>query len=115
MSPEDKQLYLGEFEELVLLAILRLDDNAYGVSIRQIIESETGRSTSIGAVYTTLERLQGKGYIRSRQGEATPERGGKAKRYYVVDGAGAEALERAIAVRRKMMAGIRVDWLPLPT
>lgn len=67
--------YLGEFEELVLLAILKLsEEEAYGVKIRQALE-EAGRPTSIGALYTTTERLEEKGFVRSRQGDATPVRG----------------------------------------
>ena len=70
--------HLGEFELLVLSALLRLGDDAYGVAIRAEIEERAGRNASIGAVYATLERLEKKGLIRSRMGEATPERGGRA-------------------------------------
>ncbi len=95
----DNKNYLGEFEELLLLALLRLRDNAYGVTIRQELETVTGRATSIGAVYTTLERLEQKGYVSSYRGEATPERGGRAKRYFKIDGAGIQALNDAERVR----------------
>lgn len=110
----DQQFSLGEFEELIILAILWLQDDAYGVRIRQLIERETARPTSIGAVYTTLERLQAKGYVTSRQGEATPERGGRAKRYFRVEGAGAEALHQAMNSRKRLLAGISSEVLPCP-
>lgn len=113
-KPSDPQFSLGEFEELVILATLWLQDDAYGVRIRQLIETETGRATSIGAVYTTLERLEGKGYVTSRQGEATPERGGRAKRYFRVEGAGAEALNHAMNSRKRLLAGISSEVLPCP-
>jgi PadR family transcriptional regulator PadR len=72
---------LGEFEQVVLLAILRLDDDAYGVTIRSEIATCTGREPAPGALYTTLDRLEEKGLVRSRMGEPTPERGGRPKRY----------------------------------
>jgi PadR family transcriptional regulator PadR len=105
MSKEDRFL-LGAFEETVLLAVWQLRDNAYGVSLRQLIEKETGRSTSIGAVYTTLERLEQKGYVSSWQGESTPERGGRAKRYFQIEGAGIAVLNETRAVRAKMWEGV---------
>ena len=87
---------LGEFEQYVLLAILRLQsDGAYGVSIRNEIEARTRRSPSPGAIYTTLDRLEDKGLLRSSVGEATPERGGRAKRYYQLTGGGLDSLRRA--------------------
>jgi len=110
-SKENNQNYLGEFEEIVLLAILRLDAEAYGVTIRREIENETHRTASVGAVYTTLERLEKKGYISSRQGEATAERGGRAKRYFQIEGAGAEALEQAMAARKRLLKGVKLKRL----
>lgn len=86
--------YLGEFEQIVLLALVRLDKNAYGVPIRQDIESRTKRSVSIGALYRTLDRLESKGYVRSWFGDPTPERGGRAKRYFQVEPLGVKALQR---------------------
>jgi DNA-binding PadR family transcriptional regulator len=77
-----KRQYLGEFELLVMLTIIRLGENAYGVPISQEIEQQTGRSVSYGTVYSTLERLQKKGFVASNLGDATPERGGRAKRYF---------------------------------
>jgi PadR family transcriptional regulator PadR len=105
MANQDR-FYLGEFEEILLLAVFRLKDDAYGVSLRRFIEEETGRSTSIGSVYTTLERLEHKGYISSWQGEATPERGGRAKRYFKIESPGVRALHETRTIRAKMWAGV---------
>ena len=79
---------LGEFELLVMLTILRLGEDAYGVPISREIEQQTGRTVTFGTVYATLERLQKKGFVRSSLGEATPERGGRAKRFFRVTSAG---------------------------
>ena len=78
----NKETYLGEFEQIVLLALIHLKENAYGMTIRMEINERIGRDVSIGAVYTTLERLEKKGFIVSEIGETTPQRGGKAKRYF---------------------------------
>jgi len=86
---------LGRFEEIVLRALLRLRGNAYGVPIRREIAELTGRHASFGAVYTTLERLERKGYVSSRLGDPTPERGGRAKRYFQIEAPGVRALNRA--------------------
>lgn len=95
---------LGEFEELVLLAVLALGDKAaYGVSIRDLIERETGRNVSFGAIYTTLDRLKTKGYVSSKQGAPTQERGGRAKRYFKVEAMGESALTEAHRARSRMM------------
>jgi PadR family transcriptional regulator PadR len=74
--------YLGEFELVVMLAVIRLGEGAYGVPISREIEEKTGRETSFGTVYATLERLLEKGLVRSELGDPTPERGGRAKRYF---------------------------------
>ncbi len=103
---------LGSFEETILLALLALRENAYGVTIRQAVERATGRDTSIGAVYATLDRLEDKGYVSSRQGEATAERGGRAKRYFKIEGSGETALKEAEAVRRRLRQGTGLG-LPL--
>jgi DNA-binding PadR family transcriptional regulator len=104
--------YLGEFEELVLLAVLVLKDNAYGVSIRELIKEETGRDVSFGAIYTTLDRLKNKGYVSSKQGEPTQERGGRAKRYFKIEGLGETALTEAQSARNKMLrlARLKPAW-----
>jgi DNA-binding PadR family transcriptional regulator len=88
----DDNVRLGRFEEVVLLALGRLRENAYGVSIRREIADRTGRDYSIGAVYTTLDRLVDKGYVSSRLGNPTPERGGRAKRYFQIEAPGTQAL-----------------------
>lgn len=80
--------YLGEFELLVMLAVIRLGEGAYGVPILRAIEEETGRDVAYGTVYSTLERLQKKRLLRSHLGDATPERGGRAKRYFRVTASG---------------------------
>jgi DNA-binding PadR family transcriptional regulator len=98
--------YLGNFEEIVLLAVLRLAEQAYGAKIRQTVAEATERDVSIGAVYATLDRLKRKGYLKSWQGEATPERGGRAKRYFRVEGAGVRALNDTAAARNKLAAGL---------
>ncbi len=98
--------YLGHFEEIVLLAVLRLGENAYGAKIRQTVAEATERDVSIGAVYATLDRLERKGYLKSWQGEATPERGGRAKRYFRVEGAGVRALNDTIAARNRLAEGL---------
>lgn len=86
---------LGEFEQCVLLAVVHLDDAAYGVTIRQEIEARTGREIAIGALYTSLNRLERKGYVRSAISDPTPERGGRAKRHFTLTAGGASALRRA--------------------
>ena len=93
--------YIGEFEELVLLAILKLGADAYGVSISDALE-EADRAVSIGALYTTLSRLEEKGLISSRIGEPTIERGGRAKKFFKVEAAGERALREAASSRRKL-------------
>lgn len=80
--------YLGEFELLVMLVLVRLGDDAYGVPISREIEQRTEREVTVGSVYAALERLENKGFISSRVGEPTPERGGRAKRYFSVTNRG---------------------------
>jgi len=92
---------LGEFEHVVLLAILRLGDEAYAVAIRDEILERTGRDVSRGSVYITLDRLETKGYLRSRLADPTPERGGRAKRYYTLRPRAVEALKES---RRALVA-----------
>ena len=98
--------FLGEFEQLLLLALLKLGDEAYGVRIRQAIESGAGRPVSAGAVYTALERLERQGLVSSRLGDPTPERGGKRKRYYRLEADGASALKQAQAALARMAKGL---------
>lgn len=98
---------LGESELLVMLTILRLGDDAYGVPISREIERRTGRTVAFGTVYATLERLQKKGLVRSNLGETTPERGGRAKRFFRVTSAGLRT------VRETKQNLIRL-WVGLP-
>ena len=98
--------YLGEFEQIVLLAVLRLTDNAYGVTVRQEIEERINRDVSIGAIYVTLDRLERKGYVNSRLGEPTAERGGRSKRFFHVTARGVSALNRAYDDLKKMIHGL---------
>jgi PadR family transcriptional regulator, regulatory protein PadR len=100
--------YLGEFEHIVILALLRLAARAYGVTVRQEIEARTGREVSIGAVYATLDRLQAKGYVKSQLGDPTPERGGRSKRFFRVTAQGIAAVNRTHWALRKMTDGLDV-------
>jgi PadR family transcriptional regulator PadR len=104
--------YLGNFEEIVLLAVLRLGEQAYGAKIRQAVAAATERDVSIGAIYATLDRLERKGYLKSWQGEATPERGGRAKRYFQIEGAGARALNDTASVRNRLAINSAVGFDP---
>lgn len=97
---------LGSFEEIVLMALIRLGTNAYGMTIRQELTKRTGKEVSIGAVYTTLERLERKGYVSSRLGDATPERGGRAKRYFRIEAPGEQALNASRETLRGMLPGM---------
>src|SRR5262245_30301612 len=96
-------LNLDEFEQLILLAILRLGDAAYGVTIRAQLAERAGRSIAPGALYTALERLEAKRAITSRMGDPTPQRGGRAKRYVKVTPVGMEALTRALQAYERLM------------
>jgi PadR family transcriptional regulator, regulatory protein PadR len=99
---------LGEFEQLILLAILRLRDNAYGVTIRAELADRAGRTVAPGALYTALERLETKGLITSRMSEPTPQRGGRAKRHVTVTAAGVEALTRALQAYERLLDGLNL-------
>jgi len=83
---------LGDFERIVLLALVGLRENAYGVTIRREIEERAGRKVSYGALYTTLDRMEAKGYVSSRVGEPTQARGGRAKKYFRIEAPGIKAL-----------------------
>jgi DNA-binding PadR family transcriptional regulator len=99
-------VYLGEFEQIVLLAILRLGDEAYAIPVRAEIEARTGRSVSRGALYTALERLEAKKCLRSRMSEPLPERGGRSRRYYSVTPTGLAALRASRAVLLALWNGV---------
>ncbi len=97
---------LGEFEHIVLLAVLRIGDGAYAIPIRREIEKRTRRRVARGAVYITLERLEGKGYLESWFSDPVPERGGRSRRYYKVRPAGVHALRDSWVALRKMWEGL---------
>ncbi len=98
---------LGSLEHIVLLAVMRLGSDAYGMTVRREIESATGRDISIGAVYATLTRLESKGFINSYAGEPTAERGGRAKRYFRMTADGTSALRNTHEIILKMSAGLK--------
>ncbi len=100
---------LGEFEQLILLAMLRLGEDAYGVTIQDSIHSRTERDVSIGSVYTTLDRLEKKGYVSSRMGDPTPERGGRRKKLYQLEAAGARALTHSCRAVLNMIEGVEAE------
>lgn len=104
MSSFSEKGLLGELEQLVMLAIGHLEDDAYAVSIRDEIETRTGIELGRGSVYVALDRLERKGFLRSEFGAPTPERGGKAKRCFVLTGAGRRALAQAEAAIARMRA-----------
>lgn len=102
---------LGQFEQLVLTAILSLRDNAYGVTIHAKVEKLAHpRSVSLGAVYATVDRLEAKGLISSRISDPTPERGGRAKRHYRLETAGERALENSAVTARRMWDALSDAW-----
>jgi DNA-binding PadR family transcriptional regulator len=100
------KIHLGEFEQLLLLALVRLGDGAYGVAIRQEIEKRTGRMISAGAVYTALDRMESRGFVSSKTGEPTAQRGGRRKKHYKLEPAGAKALSRSYQAIRDMVKGM---------
>ena len=102
---------LGEFEHLILLAVLRLGDDAYGMRVRQEISARTGRDVTIGAVYATLDRLEAKGLITGELSDPTPERGGRAKKSFHLTGAGVAAVNRSQRELNSMLDGL---IFPLP-
>jgi PadR family transcriptional regulator PadR len=97
---------IGDFEQLILLALVRLGDDAYGVSIRTEIERRTSRAVSAGALYTALDRMETRGFVMSRLGEPTPQRGGKRKRMYTLQPAGERAVARVYESLRLMASGM---------
>jgi DNA-binding PadR family transcriptional regulator len=103
MKPET----LGEFEQAVLLAIVHLGENAYGLAIRREIEARTGRSIAVGALYTALDRLERKNLVRSTMSDPTPQRGGRSRRFFVVRPSGLAALERSREMMQRMWAGLK--------
>jgi PadR family transcriptional regulator PadR len=98
---------LSRAEELVLLAVWHLQENAYGVAIRKYINEMTGEDWSIGAVYVPLDRLGKWGFLKTNQGDPTPERGGRSKRFYELTKAGLESLNHTRSVQDEMWARVR--------
>jgi len=105
--------YPGELELIVLLAVLRLGEEAYGVTLREEVERETSRTMTLGTVYKTLGRLEGKGFLVARVGPPTRERGGRRKKLYELTPAGLDAAQRSLADLRRMTRGLDLE-LELP-
>jgi len=97
---------LGEFEQVILLAIVHLGAEAYGTAIRREIEARTGREIAVGALYTALERLERKGFVASAMSDPTPQRGGRARRHFQLQPDGAAALKRSRELLAKMWDGL---------
>lgn len=97
---------LGELEQAVMLATMRLGDDGYGVTIRDAIHKATGRDLTLGTIHKTLVRLEAKGMIASRMGDTAPYRGGRRKRHYKVTPAGLKVLKASIDALRRMAAGL---------
>ena len=101
-----KPPYVGEFEYTVLLAVMHLGADAYAVPMRALLEDRTGRPVARGALYTALERLEAKNCLRSRMGDPTPERGGRARRYFTVTPMGMRALRSTHAALARLSRGL---------
>src|ERR1700722_16680687 len=100
-----KRNYLGGFELMVMLALMRLGEDAYGVPISREIEQRSGREVALGSVYAALERLEEKGFVTSQLGDSTPERGGRAKRYFHVTGKGLREIGETHRTLKKLWQG----------
>lgn len=105
---------LGTLELAALLAVARLKDDAYGLAVRRDLADRTGRDYSVGAVYTTLQRLEDKGFLRSRASDPLPVRGGRSRRQFAITGAGARALRAAERRSVSLWAGVRTRFRPEP-
>jgi DNA-binding PadR family transcriptional regulator len=106
MSSKQPPPYLGEFELLVLLTILRLDGGAYGVTIQEALAREAGRDANLGAIYKTLGRLESKGLVSAWLGDPTPQRGGRRKKLYRLEPLGERALKYSISGLRRLTGGL---------
>jgi DNA-binding PadR family transcriptional regulator len=100
---------LGGFETLLLLAVIRLDGLAYGVSVRSELKEQAGKDVAVGAIYTGLDRLEQKGFVESWTGDPTPERGGRAKRFYRATASGIRALNDTQTAIRKLSRGLKLE------
>ena len=101
-----KKYQLGEFEEIVMLTVAILYKEAYGVSIKKEIESRLNRTVSVGALQTALRRLEDKGFLHSHEGESTPERAGRPRRYFIITALGKRAMEHAMETRKQLWDAI---------
>lgn len=101
--------YLGEFEQMVMLAVARLNCGAYGMAILDEIQSRTGTEAAVASVYAALDRLERRGLVSSSVGAPTPERGGRAKRYFALEPAGRYALHRSRSALDSMWEGVELD------
>lgn len=108
-----KRTFLGEFEELVLLTVAVLEEDAYGVTVTQELENKTGRTVGFSTVHSTLQRLEEKGYVSSRMGGATAERGGRRKRFFTVTAFGRKALREVKQVREDLWSALSPAALQL--
>ncbi|HSC25724.1 MAG TPA: helix-turn-helix transcriptional regulator [Vicinamibacterales bacterium] len=106
------ETYLGEFEQVVLLAVLRLGDEAYAIPVRQEIKTRTGRSVARGALYTALERLEAKGCLTSRVSEPLPQRGGRSRRYFSVTRTGLAAVRASRKSLLRLWQGLESTLEP---
>ncbi len=102
---------LREFEELVLLAVLMAGDEAYGAAVQEILAQEANRDVSLGAIYTALDRLEKKGFVRSEMGEPTPVRGGRRRREYRLTPSGLEHVREARRIRNRMWEQVEPEVL----
>jgi PadR family transcriptional regulator, regulatory protein PadR len=103
------QRLLGGFETLLLLAVIRLDGEAYGVNVREELKKQAGKDVAVGAIYTGLDRLAQKGFVESWAGDPTPERGGRAKRFYRVTASGIRAIKETQNAIRKLSSGLTLE------
>lgn len=109
MAKNKQPDYLGEFEQLVLLAVLQLRSDAYGMTIRRELQERIGRRASLGAIYTTLDRMEAKGFVSSWTGDPTPERGGRAKRFFKIQADGKAALRGSLQAAARMLHGLESE------
>jgi len=107
-----KRAFLGEFEEIVLLVVAACSGDAYGVTIWEQLQEQTGRSITISAVHATLYRLEEKGFLSSHMGGATAERGGRRKRYFILTAAGCRALQEIQQLRSRLWEAVPLEKLP---
>ncbi|MDA0327635.1 MAG: helix-turn-helix transcriptional regulator [Gemmatimonadetes bacterium] len=101
--------YLGEFEQMVMLAVARLGGGAYGIAILEEIQSRTGAEAAVASVYAALDRLERQEYVSSKVGDPTPERGGRAKRFFALEPAGVYALRRSRSALHALWDGLELD------